>query len=92
MTRMQTLAKLRRLSDLSTIHRTIVRLRPATPAKIGLMEIASACRLRARVSLERDCHTARDKLLTIACEWDVRRDRLDKQSDACLAAIVDFLC
>ena len=55
------------------------------------MEIASTCRLRARASLERDCHAARDELLTIACEWDLRRDRLDKQSDACLAAIADFL-
>ena len=91
MTRTQTLAQLRRLSDLSTIHRAIARLRPTTTANIGLMEIANACRQHARVSLERDCHAARDELLTIACEWDLRRDRLDKQSDACLAAIVGFI-
>jgi hypothetical protein len=90
-TRMQTLAQLRRLGDLSTIHRAIVRLGPATTANIGLMEIASACRQRARISLERDYHAARDELLTIACEWDLQRDRIDKQSDACLAAIADFL-
>lgn len=91
MTRTQTLAQLRRLSDLSTIHRAIGRLQPTTTANIGLMEIASVCRMSARVSLERDCHAARAGLVTIACEWDLAGDRLEKQSDACLAAIVAFL-
>ena len=91
MTRTQTLAQLRRLSDLSKIHRTIARLQPPSIANIGLMEIASACRMRTRESLERDCHAARARLLTIACEWDLARDRLEKQSDACLAAIVAYL-
>ena len=55
------------------------------------MDVAEACRRRARASLERDCHAARDELLTIACEWDLARDRLEDQSDACFAAIVNSL-
>jgi hypothetical protein len=90
-TRTQTLAQLRRLSELSAIRREIARLQPKTTVNIGLMDVANACRTHARASIERDCHAARDALLTIASEWDLARDRLDDQSDACLAAIVDLL-
>jgi hypothetical protein len=43
------------------------------------------------VAAVRDCHAARDTPLTIACEWDLQRDRLDAQSDVCLAVIACFL-
>jgi hypothetical protein len=33
----------------------------------------------------------RDQLLLIAVEWDLDRDRLDQQSEACLRYVADFL-
>jgi len=82
-----------RASDLSTIRNVIARLRPGLAATqpIGLMDIAEVCRRRARAVVARDCHAARDALLAIACEWDLARDRLEEQSDACLAAISGLL-
>jgi hypothetical protein len=80
-------------SDLSMIRSAIARMWPGAtgPDSIGLMDVAEACRTHARASIERDCHVARDALLTIACEWDLARDRLEDQSDACVAAIVGLL-
>ena len=86
MTRAQPLAQLRRLSDLSVIRRAVARSRPTTTANIGLMDVATACRMRC-VS----AWATRDELLTIACEWDIMRDRLQDQSDACLAAVMRAL-
>jgi hypothetical protein len=91
MTRIQTPAQLRRLNDLSTIHRVVAQPRPTNSAGIGLTEVADALRMRVRVAAARDSHAARDTLLTIACEWDLQRDRLDTQSDVCLAVIARFL-
>jgi hypothetical protein len=90
-TRIQTPALLRRLNDLSTIRRVIAQSRPTNSAGIGLTEVADALRMRARVAAVRDCHAARDTLLTIACEWDLQRDRLYAQSNVCLAAIAGLL-
>jgi hypothetical protein len=33
----------------------------------------------------------RDVILTIGCEWDLARDRLDEQSNACLNCLAQFL-
>lgn len=90
-TRIQTSAQLRRLSDLSTIRRTIARLRPTNFACIGLMDIADTLRMLWGSAAVRDCHAVRDALLTIACEWDLQRDRVDEQSDVCLAVIAGLL-
>ena len=81
-----------RPTDLLMIQSAVERMlgRPVEQS-IGLREIADVCRLRAKAMLERDCHTARDALLTVACEWDLTRDRLEDQSDACLAIIVEVL-
>jgi hypothetical protein len=81
-----------RPADLSMIQSAVERMlgRPADNG-IGLADIAEVCRSRAKAMVERDCHEARDALLTIACEWDLTRDRLEDQSDACLAVIVEVL-
>lgn len=82
MTRAQTPAQLRRLSHLSVIRRAVARSRPTTTANIGLMDVATACRICGIGG-----SVTRDDLLIIACEWDFVRDQLDDQSDTCLAAI-----
>jgi hypothetical protein len=81
-----------RPADLAMIQSAVERMlgRPAENG-IGLSEIADVCRSRAKTMVERDCHEARDALLTIACEWDLTRDRLEDQSDACIAVIADLL-
>jgi hypothetical protein len=33
----------------------------------------------------------RDQLLMIAVEWNLDRDSLDQQSEACLRCVADFL-
>lgn len=91
MTRIQTPAQLRRLSDLSTIRRAIAQLRATNSARIGLMDIADASRMLLGSAAVRDCHAVRDALLTVACEWDLQHDRLAEQSDACLAVIAALL-
>jgi hypothetical protein len=84
--------RMSRPADLSIIQSAVERMlgRPAQNG-IGLSEIAEVCRSRAKTMVERDCHEARDALLTIACEWDLTRDRLEDQSDACIAVIADLL-
>jgi hypothetical protein len=84
--RIQALAQLRRLSHLSTIRRAVAPSRPLTTANIGLVDVATACRIRGVGKW-----ATHDDLLTIACEWDLARDQLDDQSDACLAAIARIL-
>jgi hypothetical protein len=88
----RTRAQLRRLSDLSLIRSALTRtMQLRAEQNAGLQEIAMLCARRARAQVPRDCQGVRDQLLTIACEWDLRRDRLEDQSDACLAAIADML-
>lgn len=88
----KTRGQLRRLSDLSLIRSALTRkMQLRTEQNAGLKEIAALCAQRTRALASRDCHAVRDQLLTIACEWDLRRDRLEGQSDACLAAIADML-
>ena len=92
MTTAKTYAQLRRLSDLAAIRCAIAgRERGRAAGSVGLMDVADMCRRRATTVAVRDWHAERDALLMIACEWDLRRDRLDDQSDACLAAIAVFL-
>lgn len=88
----KTRAQLRRFSHLSLIRSALAgRLRETAVMQVGLIEIAALCASRARAVAGRDCHSLRDQLLTIACEWDLGRDSLEDQPDACLAAIADML-
>ena len=86
MARTQASARLRRLCSLWSIGGAITRVGPTTIASIGLMDVATACRARGVRAW-----ATRDELLTIACEWDITRDRLQDQSDACLAAVIRVL-
>jgi hypothetical protein len=83
--------RMSRPADLSMIQSAVERMLGRPAENIGLADIAEVCRSRAKALVERDCHEARDALLTIACEWDLTRDRLEDQSDACLAVIADLL-
>ncbi|HEU4380279.1 MAG TPA: hypothetical protein VFR73_17025 [Hyphomicrobiaceae bacterium] len=88
----KTRAQLRRLSHLSLIRSALAgRLRGTALIQVGLIEVAALCASRAHAMAGRDCHSVRDQLLIIACEWDLRRDCLEDQPDACLAAIADML-
>ena len=88
----KTRGQLRRLSDLSLIRSTLARkLQMSAEQNAGLQEIAALCARRACTQGPRDCHGVRDQMLIIACEWDLRGDRLEDQSDACLAAIAGML-
>jgi hypothetical protein len=85
-------SQLRRLSDLSLIRCELAKAlhRPANQ-DASLIDIAVLCAPRARARLGSDCHSVRDEVLTIAAEWDLRRERLEDQSDACIAAIAAML-
>ena len=88
----KTRAQLRRLNDLSLIRSALSgKFQPGAGENAGLQEIATLCGQRARSLTGRDCHAMRDLLLTIASEWDLGHERLEDQSDACLAAISDLL-
>ena len=88
----KTRGQLRRLSDLSLISAALAsKLQLRIDQSAALQEIAALCSKRAPAQGARDCHVVRDQLLTIACEWDLGRERLEDQSDACLAAIAVML-
>jgi hypothetical protein len=88
----KTRAQLRRLSDLSLIRSALPgRAQRGDDQNVGLQEIGTLCRQRARSLTGRDCHAVRDLLLTIASEWDLGCERLEEQSDVCLAAIAEML-
>ena len=89
----KTRAQLRRLDDLSSIRREMTRLFPATlpDHAVGLQDIACLCAKRGVGRVGCDPHRFRDQLLTIACEWDLARDKLEDQSDVCLSAIASLL-
>ena len=57
-------------------------------AKSGLKDVAELC---PRDYAGRPGPNVRDQLLTIAIEWDLADDTLDRQSDACLRAVAVFL-
>jgi hypothetical protein len=83
---------LRRLSDLATIRRAIaVRMPELCRAAIGLKEIAEFCRRHVLAYPGKDWHEMRDEILTIGCEWDLARDSLSQQPEACLAYLARFL-
>ena len=88
----KTRAQLRRLSDLSLIRSELANvLQRRADQNAGLVEIAALCARRNRAKVGRDCQVVRDQLLTIACEWDLRCERLEDQSEDCIAAIAAML-
>ena len=84
--------ELRRWADLTVIHGAFqARLPEMLPANSGLKDVAEVCRRDYAARPGRDCNDVRDQLLLIAVEWDLDRDRLDQQSEACLRCVADFL-
>ena len=85
-------SQLCRLSDLSLIRSELAKM-PDRRANQNarLIDIATLCIPRARAKLGSDCHAVRAEILTIAAEWDLRRDQLEVQSDECIAAIAAML-
>jgi len=88
----RTITELRRWQDLAVIRAAAkARLPDRSAATIGLADIAELCKRDIKARPTRDCHDVRDQILEIAIEWDLDRDALDQQSNACLRAVVIFL-
>jgi hypothetical protein len=84
--------ELRRWADLTVIHGAFEGQMPEVlPAGSGLKDVAELCKRDYAARPGRDCNEVRDQLLLIGVEWDLSRDRLDQQSQACLRAIATFL-
>jgi len=54
------------------------------------VEIAELCRRHA-ASHQGDWHDLRDLIFMIAVEWDLTRDSLDRQTDACVRCVANLL-
>ena len=84
--------ELRRWADLTVIHGAfLARMPDVLPAESGLKDVAEVCQRDYAARPGRDCNDVREQLLLIGIEWDLDRDRLDRQSDACLRCVADFL-
>jgi hypothetical protein len=64
---------------------------PELHDRVSLTDVAELCRRHALAHPGRDWNDVRDELLMICCEWDLARDSLDAQSDACLDCLAQFL-
>jgi hypothetical protein len=85
-------SELRRWADLTVIHGAFQgRMPEVLPANSGLSDVAELCKRDYASRPGRDWNDVRDQLLLIGIEWDLSRDRLDQQSEACLRAIAAFL-
>jgi hypothetical protein len=83
---------LRRWADLTVIHGAFQgRMPEMLPADSGLKDVAELCKRDFAGRPARDWNDVRDQLMLIGIEWNLDRDRLDQQSDACLRAIATFL-
>jgi hypothetical protein len=88
----RTINELRRWADLTVIHGAFQgRMPEMLPADSGLKDVAELCKRDFATRQARDWNDVRDQLLLIAIEWNLDRDRLDQQSDACLRAVAAFL-
>jgi hypothetical protein len=88
----RSVTELRRWADLTVIHGAFqARLPDMLPGNSGLKDVAEVCRRDYAARPGRDCNDVRDQLLLIAVEWNLDRDRLDQQSEACLRCVADFL-
>ena len=87
----RSVTELRRWGDLAAIRRALkTRMPEAAETSVGLKQVAELCR-RDSLARPRDCNRTRDQLLTIGCDWNLARDRLEDQSDRCLQFVADFL-
>jgi hypothetical protein len=92
MSNIRTIVELQRWSDLAAIRAAVkARLPDKLAATIGLADIAELCKQDLKARPARDRYAVHDQILQIAVEWDLDRDALDQQSDACLRAVVSFL-
>jgi len=88
----RTVTELRRWADLTVIFGACEARMPGLEhASIGLKDVAEVCRLDFAARPARDWNRVRDQLLMIGIEWNLDRDRLDQQSEACLRCVADFL-
>jgi hypothetical protein len=88
----RTVTELRRWADLTVIFGACEARIPNVPhPSIGLKDVAELCRRDYAARPARDANHVRDQLLLIGIEWDLDRDRLDQQSEACLRCVADFL-
>ena len=84
--------ELRRWADLTVILGACqARMPGVAPADTGLKEVAEVCKRDFAARPARDWNLVRDQLLLIGTEWNLDRDRLDQQSEACLRCVADFL-
>jgi hypothetical protein len=63
--------------------------RAADPIEFG--HVVEVVKGKAPQQIARDCHAARDSILSIAAAWDLEHQLLEEQSDECLAAIAAFI-
>jgi hypothetical protein len=82
--------ELRRWRDLAVIQHAIAARMPELQDRVGLKEVAELCR-RHTLAYPRDWSDVRDGMLMICCEWDLAKDSLAAQSDACLDCLARFL-
>jgi hypothetical protein len=88
----RSVTELRRWADLTVIHGAFqARLPDMLRANSGLKDVAEVCRRDYAARPGRDWNDARDQLLMIGIEWNLDRDRLDQQSEACPHCVADFL-
>jgi|RhiMethySRZTD1v2_1073278.scaffolds.fasta_scaffold1190569_1 hypothetical protein len=86
----RTSTELRRWRNLAIIQRAIAARMPELQERVGLKDVAELCRRHA-LAQPRDWNDVRDGMLMICCEWDLAKDALDAQSDACLDCLARFL-
>src|SRR3977135_92462 len=85
-------SELRRWADLTVIHGAFQgRMPEMLPADSGLKGVAEFGKRDCAGRPARDWNDVRDQLLLIGIEWNLDRDRLDQQSDACLPCVANFL-
>jgi len=88
----RTVTELRRWADLTVILGACeARMPGLAPANTGLKEVAEVCKRDFAARPARDWNLVRDQLLLIGIEWNLDRDRLDQQSEACLRCVANFL-
>jgi hypothetical protein len=88
----RTVTELHRWADLALVRRAIeARMPEVGHGPIGLKQVAELCKRDYIARPGRDCNDVRDQLLLIGIEWDLARDRLEQQSNACLRQVARFL-
>ena len=92
MTTVKQSSELRRMADLTVIRGAFQVCMPSVvPAQSGLERVAELCRRHCLAHSGRDWSLIGNQLLTIAADWDLRRDRLEQQSSECLHVLAEFL-